>query len=754
VKARRAPDGFSAQVGGELGESRLSVASGSGKRDSLFLYAAGRRAGVAIGVLDERDRAVSRRVRRPRAARGGEDFGNIFSDFLASPPCAFYDPHYNRAMHEALLIPDDLEACQQLLRELAQAYAQLRRVHEELLGTCTSMQDAQQALQQERDELQLTIQRLLQQLYGRRSERWQDTPGQQYLDFGEEAEAESDPSILSAARDEEFIAEYLVRRRQRPQRPRSEQLPEHLERRTERIEPTLPAGVKWEDCQPLGVDVVETLQYDRAKVWVRRIEYPKYKLPTAPPVNVEPDTAGEPDLSGEPRGNAVAGAEDARTVPALAAVPTEFAVPAAADADLDRSLIRKEEPDVKPPPPRTPDAASPPIVEPHGILQAPREPALCLGGRFGFGVATEVLFSKFVLHVPLYRQQDMWAQSGWSPSRSTLGQIVTTSAELLVPLAELLRQRVLASSVLGTDDTPVRLLTPGAEAGSREARFWLYRGPATAPFNVFAFTDSRAREGPDGFLETFTGTLTGDCYSGYVNMEQVTQGRIRFAACLAHARRKVFDTRAQYPALSSQVLALVHELYDVEDRARPLDDAERRALRQRESVPLMAQLRAVLDCPAAARVLPKSSFGEALAYLRNHWAAFQLYLDDGRLPIDNNDVERDLRRVAIGRKNWLFLGSEDAGDRTATILSVISSAHRHDLDVWAYLHDVLEQLARGPRDLQALLPDVWKAAHPEHVRTFREQEKETRAAGRRYRRACRRQQQRTAVPPADESPAK
>ena len=125
-----------------------------------------------------------------------------------------------------------------------------------------------------------------------------------------------------------------------------------------------------------------------------------------------------------------------------------------------------------------------------------------------------------------------------------------------------------------------------------------------------------------------------------------------------------------------------------------------------------------------------------------------MYLHDGRLPIDNNDVERDLRRVAIGRKNWLFLGSEDAGERTATILSVISSAHRHDLDVWAYLHDVLETLARGPRDLQTLLPDAWKVAHPEHVRTFRAQEKEARAAARRYRRACRRQPQRSAVPPA------
>jgi hypothetical protein len=340
----------------------------------------------------------------------------------------------------------------------------------------------------------------------------------------------------------------------------------------------------------------------------------------------------------------------------------------------------------------------------------------------------------------------MWAQSGWSPSRSTLGQIVTASARLFLPLAERMRRLILATAVLGTDDTPVTLLTPGVGGGSREARFWLYRGRDAAPYNVFAFTDSRAREGPDRFLETFHGVITGDCYSGYVNIEKVTRGRIRFSACLAHARRKIIEAREQQPALSSQILALMGELYDAEDRARTLDDAGRLALRQKESVPVMARLRAVLDSEAAKNVLPKSRFGQALGYLRNHWEAFQLYLQDGRLPIDNNDVERDHRRIAIGRKNWLFLGSEDAGDRTATILTIVGSAHRHDLDVWAYLRDVLERLARGTTDLEALLPDVWKAAHPEHVRTFREQEKQERAAARRYRRARRRQQQRTAKP--------
>jgi transposase len=647
-------------------------------------------------------------------------------------------------MHDATLVPDDLEACQHALRMLLAEHARLEQTLRELGDTCTSMQAAQAQWDQEREELQATLQRLLHQLYGRRRERWQDAPGQRHLNFGDEGAALSESPLLSAARDAEIIAEYLVRRRRRSAQPRSEALPEHLERRTERIEPPLPPGIRLEECEYLGLDVVETLQFERGKVWVRRLEYPKYKVPApAAPASSAAEAAEAPGVTLPPELP-----PDVATGLGDAALPVSASLPEAV-LEVSGPDTRQEPPDVNLPlPVPTPTViAAPPQVEPHGILQAPREPVLIAGGRYGFGVATEVLFSKFVLHVPLYRQQDMWTQCGWSPSRSTLCQIVATSAELLQPLAELLRQRVLASPVLGTDDSPITLLTPGVGEGSRQARFWCYRGRETAPYNVFAFTDSRAREGPDRFLETFTGILTGDCYSGYVNIAQVTGGRIRFAACLAHARRKIFETREQQPLLSSQILALFSALYDVEDRARPLDAPARLALRQHESVPVMARLRAVLDSPEAARVLPKSRFGEALGYLRNHWAAFQLYLRDGRLPIDNNEVEREMRRVALARKNWLFLGSEDAGDRTATILSVISSAHRHDLDVWAYLRDVLEQLARGPSDLSALPPDRWKTVHPEHVRTFREQEKACRAAARRYHRAKRRQaKQATSAP--------
>jgi transposase len=614
----------------------------------------------------------------------------------------------------------------------------------------------QEKLQQENDELRLTIKKLQNQLYGRRSERVNESAGQLHLSFdlGEPLDAETLSALAALDQaDAAFVEEFLARRRQRKKQPpvRSEELPAHLPRRTERIEPTLPEGAPFhlKDCQLIGVDVVETLEFERAQMWVRRVEYPKYKIPVAAESIASESIAGE-SLAAEPVVSesvmsaaveepadswstaSVAAEEMSGTeMPTVAGAAVEPAVDAAsAEGILAESTATEVLGKIK---------CWPPVMLPgHGILQALRLPNVIEGGRFGFGLVTEVLYNKFVLHLPLYRQQDTLAQRGWSPRRSTLCQIVANGAELLRPLADRLRTLVLSSGVLGTDDTPVTLLTPGEGDGSRTARFWLYRGRDGTPYDVFAFTDSREREGPDNFLAAFQGTVSGDCYGGYVNIEQVSGGRIRFSACWAHARRKIFDAREQQPLLASQLLAVIGQLYEVEDRARLLSDEARRELRQRQSTYWMTRLRALLDSPEAARVLPKSRFGEALAYLRNHWSAFQVYLSDGRIPMDNNDTERDLRRIALGRKNWLFLGSEEAGERTAVILSVISSAHRHDLDVWSYLRDVLECLAWGTDDLTWLLPENWKMSHPEHVRTFRMKEKQSRAEIRRFQRASRR----------------
>ena len=270
------------------------------------------------------------------------------------------------------------------------------------------------------------------------------------------------------------------------------------------------------------------------------------------------------------------------------------------------------------------------------------------------------------------------------------------------------------------------------------ARTWAYRG-VTTPLNVFDFTVSRHRDGPDLMLADFRGTLVADCYSGYQGIALRSHGRIRRAACVAHARRKVFDARDAYPLESSLVLAKFQQLYDIEDRAKALSIDARLGLRQSESAAIWRSLGEWLDGEAAGRVLPKSKFGEALGYLRNHWEHLQTYLGDGRVPIDNNDVEQLMKHVAVGRKNWLFIGSVAAGERAADFLTLVSSALRNDLDVWAYLKDVLDRLLAGETGYAALCPDAWRQTHPEAIREYRVTERRDRADRKQYRRAQRRQ---------------
>jgi hypothetical protein len=349
----------------------------------------------------------------------------------------------------------------------------------------------------------------------------------------------------------------------------------------------------------------------------------------------------------------------------------------------------------------------------------------------------QVLTSKIADHLPLYRQQDILARSGLELSRSTLCDILAAASESLRPLAERLRHRVLASGWLGADDTPVRLIDRDHPAGVRTARFWLYRGPDEAPYDVFDFHESRSRDGPREFLHDFRGWVKVDAYGVDGGVYLGSGERIRASCCLAHARRKFDEAKSSHPARAAEALAFFQQLYDVEDRGRDLSPEDRRELRVREARPILQRLRDWAN-EQAQTTLPKLKLGTALGYLSNQWEALTSYVQDGRLPIDNNATERDLRRLTIGRKAWLFVGSPAAGPRAALLYTVVASAARHDLDVWAYLRDALVRLAHGQPDLDGLLPDVWAAAHPEAIRAYRGRERESRAAAQRERRKRRR----------------
>ena len=271
--------------------------------------------------------------------------------------------------------------------------------------------------------------------------------------------------------------------------------------------------------------------------------------------------------------------------------------------------------------------------------------------------------------------------------------------------------------------------------GSAASYAWLYTGlDGFAPYNVFHWSLGHENAVIDGHLATFRGTFVGDASGVNARLEQRSGGRIVHASCNAHARREFVEAESNDPILASQAISFYRQLYDVEERAKTLDAAGRLELRQRDAVPIWNRMERWLAGDAANRVLPRSAIGEAIGYLRNQWTALRRYLSDGNIPIDNDQSERTIRPLTVGRGNWQFLGHPDAAPGRMQMFSVVSSAHRHHLVVEDYLEDVLRKLADAeqnhPADLALdspylldLLPDRWAVAHPASVHTGRIEER-------------------------------
>ena len=339
------------------------------------------------------------------------------------------------------------------------------------------------------------------------------------------------------------------------------------------------------------------------------------------------------------------------------------------------------------------------------LAVAPVPPEPIPKGLPGAGLVASVIVEKFVDHQPLHRQQQKFAREGVELHRSTLCDWLAQAAGLLTPLYELMVAAVLKSKVIHTDDTPVRLL---GGSGAQTGRLWVYLGDGAHPYTVYEATASRKRDGPMTFLGEFTGYLQADAFSGY---DGVYARGVTEVACWAHARRKFVEAQKTEPALAAEAIARVRALYEVERRARELPVAERLALRQAASAPLVRSLGAWLE-QLRATVLPKSPLGQAVGYALNQWPALNVYLTDGDLRIDNNAAENALRGTAIGRKNWLFWGSETGGRTAAALTSFTATCKRHGLNPWLYLKDVLTRLPScPPEQVATLLPDTWAAAH-------------------------------------------
>ncbi len=361
----------------------------------------------------------------------------------------------------------------------------------------------------------------------------------------------------------------------------------------------------------------------------------------------------------------------------------------------------------------------------NGVSAAPLPPRPIPGGLAGASLLTEVYVGKFGDHLTLYRYEDILARYGVYFSRSTLADWIKSLAGLFWPLYDLQRRRVLRSSVMWTDDTYITVL--GGRKGSFKGYFWTYLGDDQYPYSVYDFTSNRTRAGPLSFLESFSGYLHADAYTGYDAMFVDVGRDVLEVACWSHARRKFFDAVRSSPRPAHQVLEWIRQLSDLEDRARELSVEARRQLRQAQANPVLDKIEAYL-AQLVGTVLPKSSLAKAVTYARNQWQALRRYTEDGRLTMDNNVSERTLRQQALGRKNYLFLGSEAAGPRAAVLYTILAGAKRHRLDPWAYIHDLLLRMNADDAQLEEMLPERWAAPHPEAILTHRLQEARDRAA--------------------------
>jgi transposase len=576
-------------------------------------------------------------------------------------------------MSETLDFPLDLDACHELLRTLSEELAKLRE-------TNGAMQKQVAELEAEQERLRKFTIYLAK---GHRRERHLPAPeNQPLLPFDSAAEYQ-EARAEAEAEAATIVQKYEVTRTVKKNKKRIESFPNHLPR----VEKIVSADEMIRICpnhgerQLLGYDTTETLMCKPSELYVLVRKYPKFAC------------GGQPDC---------------------------------------------------------------------GVKSPERPTSLVEGDKYDTSVAAKIIDAKWHLHMPIYRQQDVFAGSGWVPSRSTLNNIMMRVIFVLSEFVRFMTNRVKNDIGIGLDDTGCRMLFPRgdvtvteatdaktrrlaarvAEAKARGensllAKMWVYQGLHLAPYNIFDFQVSRHRDGPDDFLKTSKCVVMGDCFSGNMSVVLSSDERLKFAACWAHARRKVVEANS-YKAEREVLLGMIQALYDIERRGKELPHDQRQQLREQESKAVLEAIRTWMDTAPLVQVLPRSDFAEALRYIRNHWDALNLFVTDGRLPIDNNAVEQLMKQVAMGRKAWLFVSSVASGEQSAQLMSVVSSAKRHDLDVWTYVKDLLDQLLAGTTDYEKLLPDVWKQSHPEAVRVYREEERRDKAERKQYEAAQRR----------------
>jgi transposase len=547
----------------------------------------------------------------------------------------------------------------------------LKRMIEELLA----------ALRQERHDkeaLQYRLDQVLRRLYGPRAERLD--PNQPLLFAATTAE---DPATAAAATDDATASDGDAQGT-KPRGHGRQRIPAHL-MRDRRVYELTEAERRCPGCGVvrvvLGQQTCEQLDYVPASL--RVIEHVRL-------------TYACPQCERQ-RPPSVAASRPSPSQPAASAVLTPTEMLAVVNAATESSTDGM-------------DGSSTFVTAPRPARGVPR----CLAAP---GLLAYVIVSKFVEHLPLYRLERQFTRQGVPLSRQTLCDWLARSAELLTPLWQGMIQQVLRSRVIQTDDTPVPVQDATRDR-TRQGRVWLYHGDVEHDYLVYQYSPNREQQWPQTFLKEYTGFVQADAYAGYDQL--FATGRMAEVACWAHARRKFFEAQQTDSERAAYVLGAIRQLYAVEKRARqekerlPLPWADywalRLRLRQEQCVPVLTTLCHWLRAQQR-QVLPKSPISEAITYALNQWDALLRYTTEGFLEIDNNAAERALRPIAVGRKNYLFFGSDVGGATAAVMYSLVQTCQHLGIEPWRYLRDVLEWLPTHPAErLEELLPDRWAHA--------------------------------------------
>jgi transposase len=549
--------------------------------------------------------------------------------------------------------------------------ATLKRLVLELLATL-------QEERRDKEHLRQRLDQLLRRLYGPRTERFD--PSQPLLFDTASPEPAPAPAPAPIPSD----ATPRPRRRATPhgRRPLPESLTRHVVQHelTEAERRCSCGGVR----VPIGVEKSEQLDWQPASLFVWEHCVHKYACPACAARAARATPAAEAAARENGAGDSTIGTSAAETGSNGSTIHPAVAETGAAGSTFGPVVVSATKP-------------APPLTR----------------GLPGAGLLASVIVNKHVDHLPLYRQERIFGRQGVLLPRSTTCDWLGASAQLLRPLYDVMVSLVLQSRWLHTDDTTVKNQQP-AEGATATARLWAYLGDTSHPYNVFDFTATRKRDGPQRFLAGFRGYLHADAFSGYdalyLPAPTGAEAAIIEVACNAHARRKFYEARSSDALRSHQALAWYAQLYEIERQARGREETQRLRMRQDLAVPILEKLEAWLEAQRA-EVLPKSPMSEAIGYALNNWSALIRYTEAGFLSIDNNVAEREMKRIAIGRKNWLHVGSRRGGETAAVLFSFTSTCQRLHVEPWAYLQDVLSRLPTTPAaQLAALLPDRWQAA--------------------------------------------